>query len=415
MKFRQVFIKLILIILAINVIFMVSIPNIALAAESWGDFYYRFKKAVDSNNASNLSDNDIRRMIQGPQGFDGIWAPETKKKENLEPLQEFANKTQESRQNSGTWSESWDEFYERFVKEISSGGNEDNLSDEDIWRALQGPTDQELGYSWANMATDSEAMKIISDNSIRIKESRVGSGTWDLDENGNRTGESSDENQATGLDNNEKIEAANKLRKEITDWYYRTNIATYTDLATLEEYADKINRIYSEYGVSIDDMEMQTILADVNARIDDLGGEPNDTYFESQVGSDGLTTEEKKEQEEGKMTGQLGNSNPEASHTVDEIMNEADGFLNTGKEESVPINGENVRVGSGILYNILITIAVVAAEVIGLYLGIKFMMSSAEDRAKVKEALIPYIAGCVVIFASFTIWKLVISILGNVA
>ena len=95
-------------------------------------------------------------------------------------------------------------------------------------------------------------------------------------------------------------------------------------------------------------------------------------------------------------------------------MNEADSFINTGRGETVPINGDNVRVGSGILYNILLAIAVVAV-IVELYLAIKFMMSSAEDKAKVKEMLIPYIAGGIVIFSAFTIWKLVVTILGNIA
>ena len=35
------------------------------------------------------------------------------------------------------------------------------------------------------------------------------------------------------------------------------------------------------------------------------------------------------------------------------------------------------------------------------------------ERAKVKEVLIPYIAGCIVIFGAFTIWKIIVTILQN--
>ena len=52
-----------------------------------------------------------------------------------------------------------------------------------------------------------------------------------------------------------------------------------------------------------------------------------------------------------------------------------------------------------------------ATIAIGVYLGIKFMSSSADDKAKVKEALIPYIVGCIVIFGAFGIWKLLITLL----
>ena len=185
------------------------------------------------------------------------------------------------------------------------------------------------------------------------------------------------------------------------------------ELDELDNFLDrvvKLGTVDSEETVSYlkDKIEEVRPISEREETIDDLIDDPNT----GAVNPDDIPEQPS---EEDPMKGHLGNSDPSASHTVDEIMNEADGFLNTGKGETVPINGENVRVGSGILYNILLAIAVVAAVVIGLYLGIKFMMSSAEDRAKVKEALIPYIAGCVVIFASFTIWKLVISILGNVA
>ena len=67
------------------------------------------------------------------------------------------------------------------------------------------------------------------------------------------------------------------------------------------------------------------------------------------------------------------------------------------------------------LYNILLTIGIVLAVLGGIYLGIKFMMSSAEGKAQVKESLIPYIAGCVVIFGAFIIWKLAIVLLSGLA
>lgn len=36
------------------------------------------------------------------------------------------------------------------------------------------------------------------------------------------------------------------------------------------------------------------------------------------------------------------------------------------------------------------------------------MMASAEDKAKVKESLLPFVVGCVVVFGSFGIWKLLV-------
>lgn len=342
MKFRQVFMKLILIILAINVIFMMCISNKSLATETW------------------------------------------------------------------------DEFYQRFLKETTRDGSVNNLSDEDVQRMINGPTKEERGNPGATDFIDSMALQSTQPLAIELKESRLESGTWGLDANGDRIEGTDDNNDGENINNEERSKKAKELRKEITDFYYGTNLSKYNSVSVLKNYREKLKK-YRSYGGEMDET-MLIIHNAIEDRLTELGEERDNSYYDSQVGSSsGLSKEEEQEKEDGKMTGQLGNSDPSASHTVDEIMNEADGFLNTGKEETVPVNGENVRVGSGILYNILLAIAVVAAVVIGLYLGIKFMMSSAEDRAKVKEALIPYIAGCVVIFASFTIWKLVISILGNVA
>lgn len=42
------------------------------------------------------------------------------------------------------------------------------------------------------------------------------------------------------------------------------------------------------------------------------------------------------------------------------------------------------------------------------------MVASAEDKAKVKEALIPYVIGCAVIFGAFTIWSIAVNLGQNI-
>ena len=42
------------------------------------------------------------------------------------------------------------------------------------------------------------------------------------------------------------------------------------------------------------------------------------------------------------------------------------------------------------------------------------MAGSVEQKAKVKDSLVPYIAGCIVIFGAFGIWKLVLTLLESV-
>lgn len=107
----------------------------------------------------------------------------------------------------------------------------------------------------------------------------------------------------------------------------------------------------------------------------------------------------------------LGTSDPKANHSVDEILKEAQSFLSGGSKAG--FNEGNLKKGSDTLFNILLVIGISGTVIVGIYLGIKFMMSSAEDKAKVKESLVPYFAGCIVIYGAFTIWKIVMVILGG--
>lgn len=123
--------------------------------------------------------------------------------------------------------------------------------------------------------------------------------------------------------------------------------------------------------------------------------------------------EEYKEQEKAKQHGMLGSMDASTTHTPDEIINEGNQFIE--QASGTTIGGDNLQEASSSLYNILLSIGIFLAVAIGMYLGVKFMVSTAEDKAKVKEALIPYIAGCVVIFSAFIIWKFAILLLNGIA
>lgn len=97
----------------------------------------------------------------------------------------------------------------------------------------------------------------------------------------------------------------------------------------------------------------------------------------------------------------------------DNIIDGADNFVNTGKGFSNEINDTKLKEGSDLLFNSLLTIGTVAAVIVGAVLGIQFMVGSVEQKAKIKDSLIPYVAGCIVIFGAFGIWKLVITLLNN--
>lgn len=130
--------------------------------------------------------------------------------------------------------------------------------------------------------------------------------------------------------------------------------------------------------------------------------EPN-TFNEVDVGTLpprdlGLVTEEEEES--------VNQTSP------DTIIESADKFLTVGKQDE--IDEDSLNKVSNTVYNILLAVAIALAVIIGIVLGIKFMTSGAEGQAKIKEALIPYIVGCLIAFSAFGIWKVIIIILNNV-
>ena len=96
---------------------------------------------------------------------------------------------------------------------------------------------------------------------------------------------------------------------------------------------------------------------------------------------------------------------------LDGIMSGADDFINKGKNGTNVIDQDQLGETSDLIYNILLGISMVLAVIVGMILGIKYMMSSTEEKAEVKETLIPYVVACVITFGAFTIWKIVINII----
>lgn len=94
----------------------------------------------------------------------------------------------------------------------------------------------------------------------------------------------------------------------------------------------------------------------------------------------------------------------------DNIIGGADNFVNSGKGSTDGINETKMKEGSSLLYNVLLTIGICVAIIIGAILGIQFMVGSVEQKAKVKDSLIPFVVGCVIIFGAFGIWRMVLKI-----
>lgn len=101
-----------------------------------------------------------------------------------------------------------------------------------------------------------------------------------------------------------------------------------------------------------------------------------------------------------------------AAFTIDGFVKDADDFIEAGKTEGEnAIDQTGLKDISDVIYNTLLAVGLIAAVAIGIYLGIKIMIGSAETQAQYKELLTPYFIGCVVVFGAFGIWKLVVTIL----
>ena len=90
-------------------------------------------------------------------------------------------------------------------------------------------------------------------------------------------------------------------------------------------------------------------------------------------------------------------------------VDDARNFLEAA-DETAKLNGDKLESASNDIYNLLSSIGMIIAVVVGIILGITYMLVAAEEKAKVKESLIPYVIGCIVIFGAFGIWKLLINI-----
>ena len=101
------------------------------------------------------------------------------------------------------------------------------------------------------------------------------------------------------------------------------------------------------------------------------------------------------------------------SYGNDDWVGKADGFLEKA-ENSMGLNKEVLRSASSDIYNIFTSVGMVLSVIVGIALGIIYMMSSAVNKAEVKEKLIPFLIGSFVIFEAFGIWKIAINTLGGI-
>ena len=100
------------------------------------------------------------------------------------------------------------------------------------------------------------------------------------------------------------------------------------------------------------------------------------------------------------------------SLALGDVISSGKEFLGNGKNIDETLNVSKLQDTSKTIYNTLLGIAVMVAIIVAMVIGIQFMAASADEKAKVKEAILPFIVGCIVVFGAFTIWKIAVNI-GN--
>ncbi len=93
-----------------------------------------------------------------------------------------------------------------------------------------------------------------------------------------------------------------------------------------------------------------------------------------------------------------------------EIIDDGKSFIDKADKGQTLIDEQGLKNVSGFLYNVLLAAGVVIAVIVATVLGVQFMMGGAEGQAKVKEMLLPFVVGCIIVFGGFGFWKIAITI-----
>ncbi len=108
----------------------------------------------------------------------------------------------------------------------------------------------------------------------------------------------------------------------------------------------------------------------------------------------------------------------DADEATKSIFKDADDFVSGEIDDEsslhIGISESSLKTLSKIVSNVLMTIGVFVAFIMIAIMGIKFMMQSTEEKAQIKESLMPFLIGLIVTFGAFSIWKIAISILSKI-
>ena len=94
-----------------------------------------------------------------------------------------------------------------------------------------------------------------------------------------------------------------------------------------------------------------------------------------------------------------------------EIISESSQFVKPSG--TPPITIESAAIDLQPLTNVLFTVATTVLVIVGLVLGIKYMMSEPNDKSKIKEKVIWYFIAIILVYAGVAIAQLIANFITN--
>lgn len=93
-----------------------------------------------------------------------------------------------------------------------------------------------------------------------------------------------------------------------------------------------------------------------------------------------------------------------------DIFSDAKGFISVGSSSHSSFDETKIKNISDTITEILLTVALAVTFISIAVMGINFAIQTVEEKAKIKEAMVPWIIGIFVSFGAVGIWKLVMNI-----
>ena len=102
-------------------------------------------------------------------------------------------------------------------------------------------------------------------------------------------------------------------------------------------------------------------------------------------------------------------SSSEPPQSLDGIIGNANSFLSIGNGTG-GINVSNLTGVFNMISGVLLTIATGITTISAVVMGINFTIQSVEDKAKIKESMVPWVIGIIISFGAWGIWRITIKV-----